>query len=267
MDLAVRAVLAGGGAAMPWYGRVGWEAKADRSPVTAADHAANDAILELLAREASADAVLSEESHDRTPRLATDRVWIVDPLDGTREFLAGNGEFAVMVGLARAGRSVAGAVYAPALDLLMCAAEGAGAWIVRAGEWVPLRCGAAGDPLRMVGSRSHADPATERLRESLGATVRVSGSVGLKCGLIARGEADVYVHPVPYLKEWDTCAPEIILREAGGVVTDCVGGPLAYNKSDTAQPLGIAAAVAAAHRQVIREVSPLFRSPIGNPVG
>lgn len=258
LDLAVRAALAGGVAAMPWYGRVSAEDKADLSPVTAADRAANDAILQVLAREAPDDAVLSEESRDRPERLERRRVWIVDPLDGTREFLAQNGEFSVMVGLAEGGRAVAGAVYAPALDLLMYAAEGEGAWIGEGAARRPLRVGAPAEPPRMVGSRSHAEPATERLREALGARVRVSGSVGLKCGLIARGECDLYVHPVPYLKEWDTCAPEVVLREAGGLVTDCLGAPLAYNKAATAQPAGIVACVPELHARVLEETAPLF---------
>lgn len=258
MEVAVRAALAGGAAAMPWYGRVSARDKADRSPVTAADHAANDAILALLARECPGEAVLSEETRDDAERLERRHVWIVDPLDGTREFLAGNGEFAVMVGLAVDGRAVAGAVYAPALGLLMYAAEGEGAWIGEGDARRPLGVGPPASPPRMVGSRSHAEPATERLREALGATVRVSGSVGLKCGLIARGACDVYVHPVAFLKEWDTCAPEVVLREAGGAVTDCLGAPLAYNKADTAQPAGIVACVPGLHARVLEEVAPWF---------
>ena len=244
MRTAVRAARAGGAAALPWYGRSRTELKADDSPVTQADLAANDAILAILAAEAAEDAVLSEESADRAERLGRERVWIVDPLDGTREFIAQNGEFSVMVGLAVQGRAVAGAVYAPALELLMYAAEGCGAWMEEGGAPPrPLRCGPAASPPRLVGSRSHADPALERVRAVVGAgEVRVSGSVGLKCGLIARGACDLYAHPVPYLKEWDTCAPEVVLREAGGSVTDCRGGPLRYNKELTSQPHGILAA-------------------------
>jgi 3'(2'), 5'-bisphosphate nucleotidase len=244
MRVAVHAARAGGAAAMPWYGGVRAEAKADASPVTQADLVANEAILAVLASEAPADAVLSEESADRPTRLGAARVWIVDPLDGTREFLARNGEFSVMVGLSVHGRAVAGAVYAPALGLLMYAAEGRGAWIEEdGGPPRLLRCAPVASPPRMVGSRSHAEPALQRVRHELGAgEPRVSGSVGLKCGLIARGECDLYVHPVPYLKEWDTCAPEVVLREAGGTVTDCRGRPLRYNKPETAQPRGILAA-------------------------
>jgi 3'(2'), 5'-bisphosphate nucleotidase len=148
-----------------------------------------------------------------------------------------------MIGLAVGGRAVLGAVYQPADDVLFAAAEGEGASITRGGETVPLRCGEPGaEGLRLVGSRSHPDPLLARMQEALGITdVRPSGSVGVKCGSIALGERDLYVHPVPYLKEWDTCAPEAILREAGGEVTDCRGEPLRYNKPDPRHPHGIVA--------------------------
>jgi len=240
---ACRAARAAGQAAMRFYGRARAVEKEGGSPVTEADHAANRVIVEALASAFPGDAILSEESADSAARLAAERVWIVDPLDGTREFLAQNGEFAVMIGLAVGGRAVLGAVYQPADDVLFAAAEGEGASITRGGETVPLRCGEPGaEGLRLVGSRSHPDPLLARMQEALGITdVRPSGSVGVKCGSIALGERDLYVHPVPYLKEWDTCAPEAILREAGGEVTDCRGEPLRYNKPDPRQPHGIVA--------------------------
>ena len=246
VEAAIRAARAGGRAAMPFYGSASAVAKEGGSPVTEADHAANDAILAVLREAFPADAVLSEESKDSPERLSARRVWVVDPLDGTKEFLAQNGEFAVMVGLAVDGRAVAGAVALPALGVVYHAAEGSGAWSLEeeSGETRPLRCVPAGPPetLRLVGSRSHPDALLVKMQEALGITdVRPSGSVGVKCGLIARGERDLYLHPVPYLKEWDTCAPEIVLREAGGEVSDCRGEPLRYNKPHPAQPDGILA--------------------------
>jgi 3'(2'), 5'-bisphosphate nucleotidase len=240
---ACGAARAGGRAAMRFYGSARVMEKEGGSPVTEADHAANRVIVDALSAAFPGDAILSEESADSAARLAAERVWIVDPLDGTREFLAQNGEFAVMIGLAVGGRAVLGAVFQPADDLLFAGAQGSGAWLTRGGETVPLRCGAPGaDGLRLVGSRSHPDALLVRMQEALGVTdVRPSGSVGVKCGLIARGERDLYVHPVPYLKEWDTCAPEAILRAAGGDVTDCRGGPLRYNKPDPRQPHGMVA--------------------------
>jgi 3'(2'), 5'-bisphosphate nucleotidase len=244
LRMAVRAARVGGVAAMRHYGALGSTAKADGSPVTAADEASQTAVLRVLRRAFPGDAILSEEAADSRERLSARRVWIVDPLDGTKEFLARNGEFAVMVGLAVDGRAVVGAVFMPARGAMYAAAEGHGARVWTEGERRRLRAAPAPDgPPRLVGSRSHPDALLVRMQEELGITdVRPAGSVGLKCALVAEGERDLYVHPVPYLKEWDTCAPEVILREAGGTVTDCRGEPLAYNKPSPVQPHGILAA-------------------------
>jgi 3'(2'), 5'-bisphosphate nucleotidase len=260
-ELAAARTLAraAGAAAMAFYGTAVAEDKGG-SPVTAADRAAHDVICAGLADAFPADAVLSEEGADDPRRRDARRVWIVDPLDGTREFLAGNGEFAVMIGLAVEGRAEAGVVYLPALGTLYEAATGGGAWMERDGERTRLharQCSAEG--LRLVGSRSHPDPLLARMQHALGITdVRPSGSVGVKCGLIARGERDLYVHPVPYLKEWDTCAPEVVLREAGGTVTDCNGHPLAYNKLRPVQPHGILAVGPGAADAVLERIAPLY---------
>lgn len=262
MELAAAcdAARAAGRAAMRFYGSARGVEKEGGSPVTEADHAANRVIVDALAAAFPGDAILSEESADSAARLSAERVWIVDPLDGTREFLAQNGEFAVMIGLAVGGRAVLGVVYQPADDVLFAAAEGEGASITRGGETVPLRCDEpGGDALRLVGSRSHPDPLLVRMQEALGITdVRPSGSVGVKCGLIALGERDLYVHPVPYLKEWDTCAPEAILRAAGGDVTDCRGEPLRYNKPDPRQPHGIVACAPGRMDAVLARIRPVY---------
>jgi len=227
---------------MAHYGTAQATAKSGGSPVTAADHAANAVIVEALREAYPADAILSEESADSTDRLRASRVWIVDPLDGTKEFIARNGEFSIMIGLAVNGEAVLGVVYMPDGDRLYAAARGLGATVEIECEKQGLRTDKSHWPPRMVGSRSHADELTLRIRDALGVTdVAPSGSVGVKCALIAEGKRDLYVHPVPYLKEWDTCAPEVLLREAGGEVVDCLGDPLRYNKADPRQPNGILA--------------------------
>ncbi len=252
LEVAVAAAREAGAAAMRHYGSASAKRKAGGSPVTAADHAANDAILARLAREFPADAVLSEESRDSGDRLSATRVWIVDPLDGTKEFLAQNGEFAVMIGLASDGAAIAGVLFLPARDTLYRAARGRGAWRAGGeGGWTRLRPADAREPLRLVGSRSHADPFLSELARRLDTDdVAASGSVGVKCSLIAEGRRDLYVHPVSHLNEWDTCAPEILLREAGGTVLDCLGSPLRYNKEAPVQPHGILACGPGAERVI-----------------
>lgn len=253
LEHATGAALLAGAAAMRHYGSASASRKAGGSPVTAADHAANDVILARLGDAFPRDPILSEESRDSSDRLRARRVWIVDPLDGTKEFLAQNGEFAVMIGLAVDGGAAAGVMYLPARNMLFRAAAGGGAW-VRAGAeagWERLAPAPAAGPLRLVGSRSHADPFLDELASRLGTRdVRPSGSVGVKCSLVARGERDLYVHPVPHLSEWDTCAPEVVLREAGGTVLDCRGSPLRYNKEIPVQPDGILACGPGAERAI-----------------
>jgi 3'(2'), 5'-bisphosphate nucleotidase len=185
---------------------------------------------------------------------------VVDPLDGTKEYLSGNGEFSIMIGVVVEGEPVLGVVYAPARDTLYAASRGAGAWVERGGRRSPLRVGASRvGALRRVGSRSHAEPVLEEMREALGITdVQPSGSVGIKCGLIAEGLRDLYIHPSPHLKEWDTCAPEVVLREAGGVVTDCRGAALRYNKALPAQRDGIVACAAEVWEEVMARIAPIY---------
>jgi 3'(2'), 5'-bisphosphate nucleotidase len=254
LEVATSLARRAGDAAMHHYGTATPTAKADASPVTAADHAANDLIVQGLRRHFPEDAILSEESTDSGSRLSATRVWIVDPLDGTKEFLAGNGEFAIMIGLAIDGRAELGVVYLPAADVLYGAAKGEGAWVEEvAGERRPLhRSTASPGSIRLVISRSHPDPLVDVLRRKLHIDdVLRSGSVGVKCAHIAADRRDLYLHPVSYLKEWDTCAPDAILREAGGTVTDCVGEPLRYNKPDPRHPHGILACAPGIAGQVL----------------
>jgi 3'(2'), 5'-bisphosphate nucleotidase len=254
---SVRACLLGGRATLPYYRSTSLrtEEKSPGDPVTEADHAANRAVLSVLARECPRDPILSEESEPPDSAAVVDRLWVVDPLDGTREFIDGIEEFAVMVGLAEEGLASLGAFYVPGSGCLYVGVAEGGAWIanceVDAGPESPIRVGSfrplrVGEPeegrLRLVRSRSHPDDRLQAIESALpDVEVIPSGSVGVKCARIAERVADLYVHPVPYLKEWDTCAPEAVLRGAGGRVTDCGGGKLRYGKSNPRQPSGILA--------------------------
>lgn len=234
-----------------------------RGPVTAADRASHNAILDLLSAARSGEPILSEEG-DRIAQ-PVGRFWVVDPLDGTQEFIEGIGEFSIMVGLAIDGRAVLGAVFQPEPGTLYLGVNDVAAWRVEAHdpESAPRRLRVdhgPGDGLRFVRSRSHPDERLQRLEQTVRpAETLLSGSVGTKCALIADGKADLYVHPVPYLNEWDTCAPEAVLRGAGGSVTDCLGGELRYGKSDPHQPRGIFAAPPAIWKRVSEDVFEIGR--------
>lgn len=226
-------------------------------PVTEADRAVNAYLVKQLGQAFPADGILAEESKDDPTRLSKRRVWIIDPLDGTLEFIARNGEFCIMIGLAQDHVPVVGVVYQPVDDVLYAAALGMGAFVEQFGERTPLRVSKEREirRFRMVASRSHRPPLLDPIIAHLGIQkVREVGSVGLKIGLIARRQADCYVHPNPGTREWDTCAPEIILREAGGIMTDCWNRPLSYNQPDVFRRFGLIASNGAAHRQLVEAV-------------
>lgn len=234
----------------------------DDEPVTEADRAANALIVAGIRHEFPEDGILAEESIDTDRRLGKSRVWMIDPLDGTNGFIARDGDFAVQIGLALEGEAVMGVVYQPLPDLLYWAARGAGTWIERPGlEIERARVTDQDDiaKMRMAASRTHRSPRLERVVRSLGIKEEVQrGSVGIKIGLIIERQCDLYVHLSSHTKQWDTCAPEIILAEAGGRLTDLFGFPLGYNSPDVQNRNGIVASNSAAHESVISRLAPLL---------
>ena len=222
-------------------------------PVTEADRAVNAYLVRQFGQLFPQDGVLAEESKDDFSRLARDRVWMVDPLDGTAEFIAHNGEFVIMIGLAVAGEPVVGVVYQPIDDVMYGAALGGGAFVEEFGERTFLRVSDEEDlrRFRLVVSRSHRPPMVDTIMRRMGLQrERIIGSVGLKIGLIARGQAEFYVHPNPGTKEWDTCGPDAIIREAGGVMTDCWNRPIRYNRRDVVNRYGILASTGTRHEEI-----------------
>jgi 3'(2'), 5'-bisphosphate nucleotidase len=232
--------------------------KSDREPVTEADRSANHHIVTRVKAEYPDDGLLSEESKDDLSRLDKKRVWIIDPLDGTKEFIARNGEFSIMIGLAVEGQAVLGVVMQPESGLLYAGAVGDGAYLYEQEERVELRASDTSKINRMVlvSSRSHRQQIVDRMRSTLRITSeRVSGSVGLKVGLIARQLADLYLHPSPGCKEWDLCAPHALLTAAGGQMTDCWGNPIRFNKRDVRAHNGLVASNGQAHFQIVETVA------------
>ena len=220
-----------------YAGAHGVEYKADESPITRADRAAHDILAARLELLAPAVPVLSEEAeaaHDRATRGAWREFWLVDPLDGTKEFIGRNGEFTVNVALVRDHEPVLGVVAAPALGLTYFAARGHGAYRSQAGNGgtESIRVRPAADPLVVVGSRSHRGDSLDGLLARLGPhELRPMGSA-LKFCLVAEGSADFYPRLGP-TSEWDTAAAQAVLEVAGGAVTTLDGQPLRYNRRDT----------------------------------
>lgn len=268
MQVALRLAREAGAAILDYYDTpLHIERKVDADeqtePVTQADRAANELIVAGLRREFPDDGILAEESVDTERRLAKRRVWMVDPLDGTNGFIARDGDFAVQIGLAVEGRSILGVVYQPLPDLLYRAVEGAGAWIERKGfdaERARVTEHAELAQLRMAASRTHRSPRQDRLIETLGIKEEVRrGSVGIKVGLIIEKQCDLYVHLSSRTKQWDTCAPEIILTEAGGRFTDLFGEPLAYNHPDVQNRNGLIASNGVTHSRIVERLAPLLK--------
>ena len=214
--------------------------KADSSPVTDADLRSEAIILEGLRRLAPAIPVVSEESAAATaPPVLADRFFLVDPLDGTREFLGRNGEFTVNIALIEGRRPVAGVIFAPAIDRLFWAERDVGAFeadvsgtSLRAISRRRLRAAPPpGTGLRVVASRSHLDPDTEAWMKARTVASLLSAGSSLKFCLVAAGEADAYPRFGPTM-EWDTAAGHAILEAAGGRVAAADGGPLLYGKRE-----------------------------------
>jgi 3'(2'), 5'-bisphosphate nucleotidase len=228
-----------GRATLRYYGITEAAMKADGSPVTAADQAAEDIILPALRALTPNIPVVSEEEASKglSPAVTGPRFWLVDPLDGTREFLSGNGEFTVNIALIENGMPVLGVVVVPALgDTYAGASPGTAILEDEAGERkISVRPPPA-DGLVVVGSRSHGDAAAMEafLGDRKVASFRAAGS-SLKLCLIARGEADLYPR-LGTTMEWDIAAGHAVLRAAGGRVETIEGEPFRYGKAGYKNP-------------------------------
>ncbi len=208
------------------------------------DRQAHDLIMSELGRTRPDDAVLSEEGRDRPERLVADRVWIVDPLDGTREFVDRNGMFAVHIGLAIDGAPVAGVVLAPMQGALWSGAVGAPCVLELGDQRRELKMVPVSQTkdLRLLVSRSHKSKKTAAIRDALGITqVREQGSVGLKCALLAMGEAELYLHPSDRSSRWDSCAPQAVIEAAGGMLVDFGGLKYGYDGREIVNSRGLVA--------------------------
>jgi 3'(2'), 5'-bisphosphate nucleotidase len=212
------------------------EQKEDRSPLTEADLASHHAIVAGLKELTPGVPILSEESASLpyAQRSLWQRYWLVDPLDGTREFIKRNGEFTVNIALIEGGVSVLGVVYVPVTDVCYLACRGRGALKQEPGqEPRAIRVRALADgPVMVVGSRSHRGDSLNRFLENLGKHEMVGMGSSLKLCLVAEGAADIYPRLGP-TSEWDTAAAQCVVEQAGGYVTDTDMQPLHYNTKDS----------------------------------
>jgi 3'(2'), 5'-bisphosphate nucleotidase len=264
-ELAVAKTLAvdAGSILMKYYRRrVSVEWKGPGDPVTTADREANDLIVSNLAREFPDHAILSEETPDDLSRLKRSHVWMIDPMDGTREFIDHRDEFAVHIGLAVNGAPMLGIVYQPTANRLYYGAQDMGAFLFANGTLTPLRVSneAIASRMTMVVSRSHRSARIEAVRERMRIkNVVRTGSVGLKVAAVCEGLAHLYVHTGGSTHLWDTCGPEAILRAAGGRMTDMFNRYLHYSGREIRNAHGLIASNGLIHDRAVQATASVLR--------
>ena len=223
--------------------------------VTSADIESEKYILKRLSEEFPNDSILSEEK-GRTGNNSS-RIWMVDPLDGTKDFKNGGIGFSIMIGLCQDGKPVLGVVYAPAKNLLYFSQEGHGSYL-RIDEKDHKLSVSQKKYLKdaiMVTRIPHGEKREEDKLEELFDVKKIKeSSVGIKLGLIASGKADFHVNTNFRVSKWDTCAPQIILEEAGGKITDLYGHPLDYNQSENKLLNSFVASNRVLHKSIIEKI-------------
>lgn len=234
-------------------------------PVTVADRHASRVIVDQLSAAFPEDAILSEEEiDDSADRLSKKRVWVIDPIDGTAGFIKKDGDFSVHIGLAEGGEAVLGVVFMPFHNVLYYASKGGGAYSER-GDSSPVRLTVSDKTdfgeMNLALTRNHYSEKMAKILEAFQFASKVRrGSVGLKIGLIAEQACDIYIHPSPRTKIWDTCAPQIILEEAGGKLTDLFGTPMRYDIADVQNHNGILATNKVSHDNAVEHLRPVLKA-------
>jgi 3'(2'), 5'-bisphosphate nucleotidase len=262
LEVAIGLARAAGKLTLAYHGTdVTVDRKAGNEPVTRADREASVLIVDGLRAAFPDDVLISEEAADDERRLRGGRVWFIDPVDGTNDFIKGRAGFSVMIGLCVDSVPAVGVIYQPIGDRLFWAETGGGAWMTEGADLRRLAVSTISDveKIRLVASKSHRSREIDDVKNALGISSEMNiGSVGLKLGLIAMGEMDLYVNPSSKSKAWDTCAPEALLREAGGKITDLWGQPLAYDRADIGNQRGLLASNGILHDAVLARLRPLF---------
>jgi 3'(2'), 5'-bisphosphate nucleotidase len=235
--------------------------KAPRDPVTEADRGANELICTRLSALYPGVPIVAEESEPEefAGYRDAERIFFVDPLDGTREFVARNGEFVVMIGLVEGERAIAGVIHAPESGVSWVGQVGEGAFQIDA-QLVRSNMSVSATPVlseaRVVGSRSHRNPALERALAALGAAELVAlGSAGLKGSAVARGTADAYVAPQYAGKRWDACATDALVAAAGGKLTNAWGERFDYRTESLDNDRGILASNGHLHDAIVARLA------------
>lgn len=256
--LAINASIEAGKAVMKIYGQeFVSKLKEDSEPVTEADITSNEIIRETLFP--SGYMILSEESADDKARLKQRKIWIVDPLDGTSDFVNKTGEFTIMISLIENKKPILGVIFSPYYNELFVSQKDNGAFQFKDGIWSKIKVNDVSDlrTCRAVGSRFHASPVEEEILKKIGVAKFSARGSSLKAIDISLGKAEVYLTTTNKMKQWDTCASYSILTEAGGKMTDLKGKDLSYNEYSLNHEDGLLVTNGRIHSDVLQIVTEL----------
>ncbi len=258
LDLAIKAAKEAGNTILKIYEKdFKTFTKTDNSPVTDADLQSNKIIKEILS--VTKHSILSEEDVDDKNRLSNDMVWIIDPLDGTSDFIDKTGEFTVMIALIENQKPILGVIAWPTEKTLFVAQKNCGAFRYSDNKWEKISVTKISElpKCRTIGSRHHLSDKEKDFIEKIGIKDFTSIGSSLKVGKISSGQAEVYITTTNKMKEWDTAASHCIISEAGGKMTDMLGNELTYNNENVYHQNGILVTNGLIHEKILREFKKL----------
>ena len=258
LDLAVKAAIEAGNTILEIYqGDYETSTKNDDSPITDADLKSNELIKKILSQ--TEHDILSEEDKDDLSRLSQEMIWIIDPLDGTSDFIDKTGEFTVMIALIKNKKPILGVIGWPTEKTLFVAQKGSGAFRFSNDQWSKISVTKVSDlsKCRTVGSRHHLSDKEKSFIKRLGIEDFTSIGSSLKVGKISSGEAEAYITTTNKMKEWDSAASYCIISEAGGKMTDMSGNDLTYNNEDVYHQNGILVTNGLIHNKIVEEFKKL----------
>ena len=258
LDIAIKAANDAGNAILEIYQRdFKVSKKSDDSPITDADLKSNEVIKKILSQ--TQHAILSEEDNDDQSRLSKEMVWIVDPLDGTSDFIDKTGEFTVMIALIKNKKPILGVIGWPTEKTLFVAQKDSGAFRYSNDEWQKISVTTETEltKCRTVGSRHHLSDKEKSFIKKLGIKDFTSIGSSLKVGKISSGEAEAYITTTNKMKEWDSAASYCIISEAGGKMTDMLGNDITYNNKEVYHQNGILVTNGLIHEKIVEEFKKL----------
>ena len=260
-NLAINSVIDAGKTVMKIYNQpFETKIKSDNSPITEADIASNKIIQKIIST--SDYPILSEETKDNKKRLEKETVWIIDPLDGTSDFINKTGEFTIMIGLVRKQVPVLGIIYCPPQNTLYVAQQNQGSYQLAGEKWSKMSVSTISDltKSRTVYSRHHSEESERLFFKYIKTKKLTKRGSSLKAIDVASGTSELYFTSTNKIKQWDTCASYCLVKEAGGNMTDVYGNDLKYNIDDVNHQNGIIVSNGLVHEKVINSYKKFLKS-------